>query len=442
MSFFIFLIYNILFLIFSPLIIIIYLVNRDLNFEIPKRFCFFRNNKNEKFSNILIHCSSVGEATLGTSFFGKDFIYSTFNKAGYEYLKNKNYNVYPLPLDFFIFIYIFLKKLNIKKIVLIEQEIWPSLIIIAKFLKIKIYLFNGIIYDRSYRMQRLFKFIYSPLFNSIEKIFVQSEKDFNRFFKLGTKREKLEISGNLKLFYDKIDVNIDKKKEIISQFNKRILVFASFHNNEFDVIKEIYNKFKNCFLFVIAPRFFDEINKLIHHFGENNIYLISDLEKMNENNEINIENLNNESGKKEYLKNDEKYLFNLLKKCEINNKILILDKVGHLKEIYKFSYMVVVGGSFNNKGGQNFIEPIAYLNLTIIGPSFYNFDSVFNLFYQKSLFKVNNIDDLILLINKYYILNNSNDNYEFYKNLLLSQELILNYSCKFKDIKKTIVDKL
>ncbi|MCX8058145.1 MAG: hypothetical protein N3A58_01870 [Spirochaetes bacterium] len=419
-------IYNLIYLILFPFILMIYLFNNNLRFNIFQRFGFLnlikeKNSKRKKsekhLNNILIHCSSAGEANLGFSFFGEGFIYSVFNKAGYDYLKNKKCIVYPLPFDFFIFILVFLKKLKIKKLVLIEQEVWPTLLISAYLLKIKVYIFNGIIYNRSYKQQRLIKFLYSLLFNISDKIFVQSEKDFERFLNLGTKKEKLEITGNLKLFFNNLKFSLDEKKEKISKFMKPIIIFSSFHNDEFNIIKDIYNLYKSDFLFIIAPRFFNELGKLNILFEEKNLIYLSSY-TFNKCNNIN-----------------ENELIHILRNLE-NNNILIIDKIGYLREFYKFTYLAIIGGSFNNKGGQNFIEPIAYFNYCIIGPSYYNFESVFEIFKDKTLIKVENEKELINFI---YELRNLNLN-EISTKLIESQNLILNYSERFKNLKKIICE--
>jgi|YNPMSStandDraft_2_1061718.scaffolds.fasta_scaffold00088_4 3-deoxy-D-manno-octulosonic-acid transferase len=429
-----FFIYNIIYLLFFPIILLIYFLLKDLNYDFKSRFSFFIKEKySDSQNNILIHCSSIGESILASSFFGgaPNIFYSTFNKAGYDYLRGRNFKVFSLPFDFFIFCFIFLKKLKIKKLILIEQEIWPSLIFTSKLLKINLIIFNGIIYDRSFPWQKRLRFFYKFIFNLFDKIYTQSFEMTDRFISLGTKKEILITSGNIKLYFKDLNFPIEEKYKLFSNFSKPIVIFSSFHDDEFCFINQFVSRFYNNFIVVIAPRFLNNLNILKKLIEIKKLNFISDFISFEE---------------KPSLKN----LIEIVKFIEKNEQILVLDIYGILRDFYKLSKYVVVGGSFNGKGGQNFVEPIAFLNLTFIGPSYNNFLSVYDFFSNKSLFSVNDFYELILKfeiildeekksrINK----NFANIYLRNQSNLIQSQNFIINSSTKFEEIKNNLVNKM
>jgi len=59
----------------------------------------------------------------------------------------------------------------------------------------------------------------------------------------------------------------------------------------------------------------------------------------------------------------------VLSELKIHNDydILIIDSIGLLTEIYSFSDLVIVGGSFTNYGGHNPLEPAYYSKPVIMG---------------------------------------------------------------------------
>ena len=51
--------------------------------------------------------------------------------------------------------------------------------------------------------------------------------------------------------------------------------------------------------------------------------------------------------------------------------------MGEMFTYFSISDIAVIGGSFNNGGGQNIIEPIYVAKPVIFGPSMFNFHKIF-----------------------------------------------------------------
>jgi len=403
------LLYNIANTILLPLFIIIYAVNPYTNKNFLNRFGLkIKRGKNK--NGIMVHGSSAGEASIAYSFFPQAEYFTVFNQDGYNILKRKNINnINMLPIDNFILTYLFLKYNKIKKLVLIEQDIWPSLIVSAKILGVKLYLVNGIIYNKSYESMKLFSFLYGNLFNYFAKIFVQSERDFNRLISMGVNKNLIEITGTVKLRVPIEIADIDEKEEIMNNFSKKNITFASFHKNEFDLIKDIILKYKEKYNYIIVPRYLHETPLLCNIFPQ--AMLLSTLLKQNNNN----------------LDPSELLISSIDK-----NGIIIIDKMGYLFEIYKYSSISLVGGSFYNFGSQNFIEPIANYCPVIIGKYYYNFQESFEILSENGVCSVNK-NEVVDFIEK---IDNNYNSYQ--KEVEDGRSVIDKYIERFEDINRQI----
>jgi 3-deoxy-D-manno-octulosonic-acid transferase len=67
---------------------------------------------------------------------------------------------------------------------------------------------------------------------------------------------------------------------------------------------------------------------------------------------------------------------------------VLIDRFGLLSELFKYGDISIVGGTFNEKGGQNFIEPLIYGVPAVIGPSYDNFSDLAAYFQDDELFKI------------------------------------------------------
>jgi 3-deoxy-D-manno-octulosonic-acid transferase len=69
----------------------------------------------------------------------------------------------------------------------------------------------------------------------------------------------------------------------------------------------------------------------------------------------------------------EHVLFSKTKNENIQEKIIIVDVIGHLKELYSIASVVFVGGSLVKKGGHNIVEPAIFSKPIIFGKYMNNF---------------------------------------------------------------------
>ena len=141
----------------------------------------------------------------------------------------------------------------------------------------------------------------------------------------------------------------------------------------------------------------------VYHFLENNLFIESVDHII-----IAPRHLNNISKIIKKIKNinfDYILLSSLNANYDVCPKFIICDLFGSLPMLYRISNISFIGGSFVNKGGQNFVESIYSKCPTFIGPSIFNFKYFAELAQSSGCLKiVNDVNEF----NNYLALLNAN----------------------------------
>ncbi|MCK4651070.1 hypothetical protein KAT08_02725 [Candidatus Babeliales bacterium] len=386
----IFLLYQVLQLILSPLLIAI-LIKRKIKKKITigsfkERFGFVpKTKKNKKI--IWIHAVSVGEIlsvqnvieNIKQKVENSDCFLTTGTISGKKIAQQNITSDYLsfLPFDFLIPMLIAFKRIKPAAIIIIEAETWPNFLMLAKFFSIPIYSLNARISTRSKKRYLNLKIFLRPLFNIFKIIFVQSQEDKKNFEKLKINPFKIKTLGNIKTF------NVLSKKEKLEKFKifkieklYKTLLVGSLHSGELEIylnlFKNIKKEFSNIKL-ILAPRHFHWQNELIKKVKS--------------------------TGYKYYLwqKDEHKNLSEFInKKFEIYD-ILLVCKLGELFKLYQMSDLFFLGGTFVPVGGHNLLEPSVWSNPSIIGLYNHNCKDIANkLEKQNAIIKIKNQDKLLL----------------------------------------------
>jgi 3-deoxy-D-manno-octulosonic-acid transferase len=335
----------ILYLISLPFLIILSFKEKYKK-SIPARFFLINNPPfNKKLHHF--HSCSLGETRALKPIIEKfeEINLSVITNTGFnEGKKYKNTNVRFLPFE--IFLPFWLK--SCKSLVVMEAELWYMLFYLAKKRCNKTILLNARISEKSYPKYLKFKWFYKKIFENIDIVLAQSEDDKKRLESLGAKN--IEVVGNIKTYF---------KPKITKEFvkNKPLIVLASTHKNEEELILSKLD-LKNYQIAVVPrhPERFDEVYEIMKKYGK--VKRISSVKCKIDNG-----------------------------KCIINldEDLILIDKMGELVNLYKVADIVILGGSFvDNVGGHNPIEA-AYFNKSIISGKYY--------FNQITLYKeVENIE--------------------------------------------------
>ena len=326
------------------------------------------NDLDRKKKYIWMHAASLGEYELAIPLikeikktFDNEIILTFFSESGFK-LKDRIDEIsktYFLPID---------SNGNAKKLVkifkprfavFIKSEIWPNYINELKKENVKFYLVNYVYNKYNSRIFRV-------ILKKYTKIFTQDENSEQELKKIGVDRAL--YTGNLKFNRAKIQKKEKyNNKALINYLGEdKCIVFGSTWERDEEIIFEyISEKINKNVKYIIAP----------HDVSEKNISRI----KSKLNNKVNLLS---------------DYIYNA------QSNILIVNSIGVLKYLYKFSNISYVGGGFKKKGLHNILEPCVYGNPVIFGKYFKFSNEAKALIKQKGGFSVQNSKQLKSTVNE------------------------------------------
>ena len=353
-------VYNILRYFLYGIIGIVSIFNKKLRIFFSKRLKQdfskrkFSNNQNEA---ILIHMSSVGEFNLSRELIdrlilkGENVILSIMTDTGKaavekSYGNNENVAIFYFPLDDYVCLANLFKTYKIKKTVIIETEIWPNLYSVAAE-KSELYIINGRLTEKKMKSYLKIKGFIKKLLDKAEKIMVQSDEDRKRYVSLGLTDEKVKVYKNLKysIKYEKISKEAEEKYiENNIQKDRKIIVCGSTRPGEEKIWLEVFKEIneEKEYQLVLVPRHLDRIDEVINE--------IHQIFPEGENSKISYSLMSEE------------------KKTDI----LVVDKMGVLRDFYQLADFVFVGGTLVDIGGHSILEPLYYGKKPIIGNYYQN----------------------------------------------------------------------
>ena len=389
-------VYNILRYFLYGIIGIVSIFNKKLRIFFSKRLKQdfskrkFSNNKNEA---ILIHMSSVGEFNLSRELIdrlilkGENVILSIMTDTGKAaaekgYGNNENVVIFYFPLDDYVCLANLFKTYKIKKAVIIETEIWPNLYSVASE-KSELYIMNGRLTEKKMKSYLKIKGFIKKLLNKAEKIMVQSDEDRKRYVSLGLTDEKVKVYKNLKysIKYEKISEEAEEKYiENNIQKDKKIIVCGSTRPGEEKIWLEVFKEIneEKEYQLVLVPRHLDRIDEVI--------------------NEIHQVFTEGENSKISYS------LMSEDKKADL----LVVDKMGVLRDFYQLADFVFVGGTLVDIGGHSILEPLYYGKKPIIGNYYQNIAEIVEDAKKMSFIKiVENKNEIVEYLKKSEIVDTS-----------------------------------
>lgn len=377
-----FIIYDLIFLLFALLYSPIYLYRRKFHRGFLSRLGFL--SLTLKLNNpIWIHAVSVGEIMavrglidgLRKTYPQRSIVISTVtstgNKIARDFAKESDFVTY-LPLDLSFIVNHVLNKIKPSLFIIAETEIWPNLITQLGIRKVPVFIVNGRISDRAFVRYRTIKLFIKPILSKISIICAQSDVDAKKFHSLGMPLERIKVTGNLK--FDSAIVKQDtsifyKNRERLGLAGSdKVLVCGSTHQGEEEQILDIYEKllkeFANLKL-LIAPRHPErskEVAKIISRFGFLPVFVSR-----------------------------------LPFECStcFTRPIYILDTIGELVGFYGIADIVFMGASLVKKGGHNILEPAFLKKPILFGPHMFNFRDIAELFlFNNAAILINDSSEL------------------------------------------------
>ena len=340
--------------------------------------------ENSSFSDIYwFHVSSYGEfqqiesiiLNIKSNNDNAGIIVSFFSPSGYTNVHNKNIDckVY-VPFDFLWSAFRALNIIKPKKLILASYDIWPNIILVARFLNIKTILISARIHNNSYKLTLTGKSIYKSIFNLVDQIFTVNNADLHNM-KLIVPNKAIEALGN-----PRFDIALDKESGVEIKFDinyklqNKLFMFASLWPEDDKVL---------------FPSVFD----LLEH-DDAKIILIP--------HELSDKSINYYQKQASRKNLSSIVIEDYIDLSQLNEKVVIVNKMGILYKLYWQAYIVYIGGGFSKNGIHNIMEPAVASNPVIFGPNYSNgnFFEAEELLRASSAYAVNSTDELMESFNK------------------------------------------
>ena len=325
---------------------------------------------------IWIHCVSVGEFRASIPLIdalikqhpAHRILVSTTTPTGSDALKqhysNKVLHLY-FPFDLGFIVKRYINKIKPDLCILMETEIWPNLIHALKQKNIPSILINARMSERSLeKYQKFASNLVNETLNNLSIIATQNQNSANRFILLGAQKDKVINAGNIKFDLnpqaDTLTINALKK---ITN-DRPVVTFASTHEGEERQIVDSFLKYQDSIdaLLIIVPRHperFNEVEKLVNHSN----LTIARRSRL---------------------------------KSTTSAQFLLGDSMGEMMSYFEISDIVFMGGSLNDTGGHNMLEPAALSKPIIFGPTVFNFAEISSeLLNNQGAIQVQNSDQLL-----------------------------------------------
>ncbi|HOZ49682.1 MAG TPA: 3-deoxy-D-manno-octulosonic acid transferase [Candidatus Hydrogenedentes bacterium] len=241
----------------------------------------------------------------------------------------------------------FLDRARPRALVLIETELWPTVIREAARHDCSTVLLNGRISDKHYPRYRRFRPVLAPAFEELTAVGAQNGEYAERLASLGTPRERIRVTGSTK--FDGVLTTVDGATQSALRASlgfpdgAPVLVFGSTRPGDEALAATCWKTLRDAFpdlRLVVAPRHLDRLAEVLAVFQEP--VLLRSATK---------------AGTRSH-----------------GERVIVLDTMGELVAFYALATVAVVGGSFYpGVNGHNPLEPAALGVPTVFGPYMRNF---------------------------------------------------------------------
>ena len=275
------------------------------------------------------------------------------------------------PFDFPWSAWFFFRKMEIQYYIITRNDIWPTHLFIAQKLGIITVLINANLYRDNHYTSWYFRLLFKQVFNQFNLILTGSERLKNNLLNL-VPPEKVQVTGDSRL--DRvIELKAENNNPLLPEsfVSSPTLILGSINPSDYPVIFEgIANYYPN------GSQSLDEKDHRIiivpHEINKSELQI--------------IENKLDEIGFSwAYYSEKEKFE---------NSRVIIINKIGILANLYKYSDAAYVGAGFG-AGVHSVIEPSVYNNLVSCGPNYQIVDMAVSLVKNKLATVINNSDDFV-----------------------------------------------
>lgn len=257
------------------------------------------------------------------------------------------------PLDFFLCTRRALNLLRPRMLVMVETEVWPTLVLLAHRRGIPVVLINGRMSDRSFRGYGRIRAIMRRVFGTFSVLCAQGPRDAERYLQLGAPQAALRVTGSMKFDEAQKPSPVSgQAREFLKgcgvDASRPVWVCGSTFAGEEEIVcrvsKELKAKFPSLFL-VLAPRHPERTKEVLAVAAQCGVSVTLRTEPP-----------------------------------RAGADCLLLNTTGELKAFYESATVIFVGKSLRGRGGQNIIEAAVTGAPVLFGPEMRNFEAVADAF--------------------------------------------------------------
>ena len=300
---------------------------------------------------------SVGEVEIACTFArelraarpGLPLVLSASTPAGFDLLGRRLSEerldpavALPFPLDLPASVRRFFDAACPRLLVLVETELWPSVLAEAGRRGVGVLLINARLSERSVRRLRRFRPLFRRPLAAVSRVAARTEADAARFAEIGIPRDRVSVEGDLK--YDRKEAAAPPFGERVVRLagGRPVLVAGSLWEEEIGLLLDLRSRLLQEGLdpfLLLAPRrpdSFDEVTQKLSSEG------------------LVVARRSNPGPDPE------------------RSDVFLLDTLGELASAYSLGTLALLGGTFVPKGGHNVLEPLAAGLPVLHGPSVAN----------------------------------------------------------------------
>ena len=381
--------YVILFYLLLPILLIFrYLKGRQWqSFNARYQESLGRYNTTHEQHVIWVHAVSVGEveaAHVLINYLRNNYPYkvlvSTGTETGYQRVRalqgDKVNHIY-LPYDTPDAVERFIAHFQPRIGIIMETEIWPTLFAKCKKHGIPLFIVNARLSEKSMHGYRKIKGFLQRTLADVTGIVVQAEIDAQRYQEMGVSKQKIKISGNIKLDMP-INAALRTQATQLKQNlfpNRQVFIVGSTHEGEESFFLQAYQQLKPQFpdlILVIAPRQPKRSADIKQLCVKHKLRVITRTEDTS---------------------------------CTDTTDVYLVDTLGELKQMYAVADYSFVAGSMVPIGGHNIFEPALLGVPVLFGPYMKNMEHLSQqLLAAQGAIQCANTDEIVAALS--HIINN------------------------------------
>jgi 3-deoxy-D-manno-octulosonic-acid transferase len=354
-----FVLYNILLLLASPVILMILLAKKRCRPGLRQRLGWLPRHLVESrggLPTIWVHAVSMGETTavvplvqqLKTRYPAARVFVSTVTETGKETvlrrLAGQAEHLY-FPLDFRWSVRSALQTVRPNLIVVVETEFWPNFLREAAARRIPVILVNGRLSTDSFAGYRRLRPFFRRVLASFTLCAMQTDRDVERMIRLDVEPKRVVRTGNLK--YDQVAASPQATGGLLSRQDLRLaggeelFVAGSTHPGEEEAVLDCYRRLLDvepALVLVLAPRHIERAEDVVRVVRTRGLTAV----------------------RRTKLPGAEGSPIT-------GPRVIILDTRGELATLYRDATLVFVGGSLVNVGGHSPLEPAVWGKAVVFG---------------------------------------------------------------------------